>query len=339
MARRHEGPYIKRRGNSFVLYTYRGDKRVRRSLGRVSEDEARQACAVARLEWELGRELTLPELHQAFGFQGGEFKAFIGKYLDWRKSAFPSSQTRVAQLIRQHLMPYFGEAELEAISTADVREYIQRRQQADASDATIKKELDTLGAILRCAHEWGDLKELSVHPGRLIKIRERRSVGFYTVEELEQLYQWSPYHGPAWIWMVNTGMRRAEAQKARRRDIRQNRVHIEWTDDGRTKSGTWRVVPLNTSSEGILPHLGKDYLLERTTPQALTRAFKKCAQRADLPGSLHWLRHTFCSHLVMAGVPLRAVQQLAGHENMRTTERYAHLAPDHLADSVGRISL
>ena len=40
------------------------------------------------------------------------------------------------------------------------------------------------------------------------------------------------------------------------------------------------------------------------------------------------MRHTAASWLVMDGVPLYDVQHLLGHESFRTTERYAHLAPD-----------
>jgi site-specific recombinase XerD len=41
----------------------------------------------------------------------------------------------------------------------------------------------------------------------------------------------------------------------------------------------------------------------------------------------------------MAGVPLRTVQVLAGHADIKTTERYAHLAPDYLANAVTAIAL
>jgi len=51
--------------------------------------------------------------------------------------------------------------------------------------------------------------------------------------------------------------------------------------------------------------------------------------RADF----HTLRHTFASWLVMEGVPLYTVQKLLGHESIKTTERYAHLAPDKLKES------
>ncbi len=40
------------------------------------------------------------------------------------------------------------------------------------------------------------------------------------------------------------------------------------------------------------------------------------------------MRHTAASWLVMDGVPLYDVQHLLGHGSFRTTERYAHLAPD-----------
>lgn len=45
-------------------------------------------------------------------------------------------------------------------------------------------------------------------------------------------------------------------------------------------------------------------------------------------GSPHDMRHTAASWLVMAGVDLYRVQALLGHESFRTTQRYAHLAPD-----------
>jgi site-specific recombinase XerD len=43
----------------------------------------------------------------------------------------------------------------------------------------------------------------------------------------------------------------------------------------------------------------------------------------------HCLRHTFISRLVMAGVDLRTVQELAGHKSIAMTCRYAHLAQGH----------
>jgi integrase len=53
---------------------------------------------------------------------------------------------------------------------------------------------------------------------------------------------------------------------------------------------------------------------------------KRAARRAGLVNNgPHMLRHTFCSHLAMAGVPAVVIQALAGHADLRTTQRYMHL--------------
>jgi len=47
------------------------------------------------------------------------------------------------------------------------------------------------------------------------------------------------------------------------------------------------------------------------------------------PG-VHILRHTFCSHLAMQGAPAKTIQELAGHQDLMTTQRYMHLSPEAL---------
>jgi integrase len=48
----------------------------------------------------------------------------------------------------------------------------------------------------------------------------------------------------------------------------------------------------------------------------------------------HILRHTFCAHLLQAGLDAREVQRLAGHRDLRTTQRYV----DALKRSTGPVS-
>src|SRR5512137_1674738 len=48
----------------------------------------------------------------------------------------------------------------------------------------------------------------------------------------------------------------------------------------------------------------------------------------------HILRHTFCSHLAMRGAPARAIQELAGHQDLSTTQRYMHLSPAAIESAV-----
>jgi site-specific recombinase XerD len=67
---------------------------------------------------------------------------------------------------------------------------------------------------------------------------------------------------------------------------------------------------------------------EALTENDLRKLVLRAAKRADLRCTgPHTLRHTFCSHLAMRGAPARAIQKLAGHRDLATTQRYMHVSP------------
>src|SRR5215470_14169553 len=68
-------------------------------------------------------------------------------------------------------------------------------------------------------------------------------------------------------------------------------------------------------------------LWQPLTQKMVQITMRRVARRANVLPGVHILRHTFCSHLAMRGAPARAIQELAGHKNLATTQRYMHLSP------------
>ena len=71
----------------------------------------------------------------------------------------------------------------------------------------------------------------------------------------------------------------------------------------------------------------------------LGRRWLKLRALAGLDGvRIHDARHTFASYAVMSGLDLYTVGRLLGHADSASTERYAHLADEHVREAAGRIS-
>jgi integrase len=192
------------------------------------------------------------------------------------------------------------------------------------------------------------------HPPQHVKppqILDDEDIHFYAKEQLELLYATAEERhrragaafcwGPVWKLLANTGLRRGEALHARWSWIRDGKLTVVSTEDERTKSGKRRTIPLSPGALAALATIprGDEYIPPRITAPKLSNRFVAHAEAARIGGSLHWLRHTFISHLVMRGVHMRVVQKLAGHSSVIVTEKYTHLAPDYMKDTVQELDL
>lgn len=327
--------------------------RHRDSLGRcdtLPESDAKRILKQRNLELAAGYSILNPTTVPTFGH-------FVTDYLQWHAAEFPASHARINQIVTQHLLPEFEYIALDAFNPRQVDRWKHRRMAPNDSrpkSETVAKELRTLKAILAKAVEWKEVREHPIpHVSAPLSL-DSKPPRYFTQIELDALYaackvevnagegpQPNPLHASIWRLFANTGMRRGEGQMLKRAWIGQDAMKILSTDEERTKSGKWREIPLTNGARIALDELPRKaaLVIPQMAPASLSRACAHDIRRAELDGSLHTLRHTYISHMVMAGVPLRTVQKLAGHSTVAVTERYSHLDPKHLLDAGRAISL
>ncbi|UCD89922.1 MAG: tyrosine-type recombinase/integrase, partial [Desulfobacterales bacterium] len=94
--------------------------------------------------------------------------------------------------------------------------------------------------------------------------------------------------------------------------------------------------PINTVFRSILLSIGKKdgRVFNRWKhPDTVSHLIKEALVDAGFQNlSLHGLRHTYATLKVLEGRTLKEVQNLLGHSEQRTTEIYAHIEDDHLAE-------
>src|SRR5690606_7651537 len=130
--------------------------------------------------------------------------------------------------------------------------------------------------------------------------------------------------------IYSCGLRRSELLNLKPTDIDSRR---KWVVIRQSKGKKDRVGPL---SEKILPILRRYYKLykpvlwhfegqnegEQYSAKGLENVFKQALTKAHInrPATLHWLRHSYATHLLESGTDLRYIQDLLGHKSSKATE-------------------
>ncbi len=309
------------RGHKAVYYmnfVHQG-KRICRSTGKYTKKEALAYAVEYRHQLESGS-VEKPQLTLAQALE----RVYSERWCRIRDGK--NQYQRVARVIA-----ILGNPELRQITSSDLERLRGALFNSGNKPATVNRYLANLKTILNTAkNEWELLDKLpkirmeKVAPGR---IRE------FTEQEEKSILQKCLCNGyvelhDLFLLLINTGLRLSEALNLQKGDIDFDHNYIRiWQN----KTDRPRSVPLTATARQVLLFGAYPFgLTKNLFEKQFYRVRVALGMKDDQSFVLHTCRHTFASRLVKKGVHIRAVQELLGHSNITTTERYSHLSSTHL---------
>jgi integrase/recombinase XerD len=136
------------------------------------------------------------------------------------------------------------------------------------------------------------------------------------------------------------GLRRSELLNLKPSDIGSNRglLVIRQSKGNKDRVVSISVKMIEMLREYFKAYRPKTWLFEgqvageQYSPTSLQEVLKKSVAKAGIrkPVTLHWLRHSYATHLLESGTDLRYIQELLGHKSSRTTEIYTHVSQKNI---------
>ena len=253
----------------------------------------------------------------------------------------PSTQESNRHLLNRYILPFFGDLRLADIAPADVRRWFDSMS---ATPANANRALPALSVMMTQAELW-KLRPQGSNPCRKIRrYPARPRERFLSLEELKRLgfvldHADDTQAAAAVRLLLFTGARSSEITGLKWDWIRGTRAVLP---DSKTGPKTIQLPPPARAVLQSLPRASA-YVFPHPTGSGPMRDLKyrwpKLRALAGLEDvRLHDCRHTYASHAVMSGLDLYTVGRLLGHADTASTERYAHLADEHVRKAAGRIS-
>ncbi len=267
------------------------------------------------------------------------------KYLDEHSKPNKASKSYRDDIgFSKRILKYFGEMELIMVSPKDITAFIKVRREDGVKDVTINHELGVFRHAFNLAvRHWEFVEKSPFAKVSLPKVNSKR-IRYLSDDEEQRLFETLPkWLEPIVVIARETGLRLSNISNITWSQVNlfSKSIVIETTKNGEPIG-----LPMTDTVHMALKKLSKvrsidsDYIFVGKGGKGLdkcwiSRSFRKACQNANIENfRFHDLRHDFCSRLVQRGVDLYTVSALAGHKDIRMTQRYAHLSSEGLRSAV-----
>lgn len=279
-------------------------------------------------------------------------------WIAYSKNWLPSlkSQYLTIKNYERHIKPTFGHRYILSISPIEIEQFKNNLLQVYMS-STVSKIINEFKRIINRAFKWNLLEGKNPLSGVTVKNSFNKRERYLTPKEAGiiidglrfvscQLYNISKI-------ALYTGMRLGEILHIKGYDIdlKQGLINVRMGKTGeRTayvpksfEEDLAKIIPANLSNYIFSGNDGKP--LSRTYVSQIFARFIECTglnksiQDARQKIVFHTFRHTFCSWLAIAGVPIYTISKLAGHKTITMTQRYAKLSPENQRDALQKLTI
>lgn len=238
-----------------------------------------------------------------------------------------------------------------------LRRFMEQNPEYSTYDETIiKKYILHLKEKINCSHSYisqliGSLKFWYVKVKRLPDFKfnivhprkEKKLPNVLSKKEIQSIISviQNLKHKTIIMLTYSAGLRVSEVAQIKVSDINSQRGLIK-VNQGKGKKD--RVTLLSEKMLEILRVYYKSYKpdywmfpggdTERPiTTRSIQNVFERACKKANInsKATVHWLRHSFATHLLESGVDLRYIQELLGHASSKTTEIYTHVSSKEIA--------
>jgi len=215
---------------------------------------------------------------------------------------------------------------------------------------TVNGALDVINSMFLYAANEGYIEKVPTKSIEKFPVNDNIEAKYFTKKELEIIWeQVNPYWTDFLKVLYYTGARKGELINLIWKNVNIEDdfkyITIISTKDFKTKTGEKRTIPLHPNAVKIIEkQKGKNdnYVFtgkegRKIHPDKPYHALKKALNKSGIEGNVHKLRHTFASHLIIAGESLYAVKELLGHKDIKHTMIYAHLSPNKMQSVVSKL--
>lgn len=135
----------------------------------------------------------------------------------------------------------------------------------------------------------------------------------------------------AFLFSCYTSLRLSDVLELRGKNVKNDMIEFEpkKTRESETKKFVKLRIPLHKFAKSLIQTNAKDDKIFTDLPaeQKINERLKKIAEKLNIPKaiSFHYSRHTFATRFLAAGGAIEILQEIMGHESIKTTMIYVHI--------------